>query len=524
MEKKELDDLVRYLGENRPFLHEPCMEGTRRSIIQEIENEIQNVDGHNVIWIRGSPGVGKSALAASIAARLQEQDRHVILFRFDRTQSPTITTDALWRVVALGFARLYPSVRQHILNIVQNDKMPDPSNIDGRFKCLIEMPLLTLNDVPHGGLPVIVIDALDECGGLRHNASEKEDYMGLLRMLKRWIQIDHLRRFKLVITSRHDEYIQRMFPESMSIHIAIPSGSDIKLGDSTSQDIQTFLKTRLKSMGMEDALITKALDYLVPRAAGIFTWATTVANFLEFDPEGRFAMLEKGDEKGLENLYSLYSIIIKASFGHGLIKEEIGAVTSIMGAMIFAKKPLDDDALIMLPHVRIPGSHANRLGPIRKGLVSVIDSGPILHFHHRSFEDFLLSTFFLQELSEFSAVQDRGYHEHQLAVLCLKTLVSPSLHFNMANLNSSSIKNVDIDVKSTVSPLISYSSLFWVDHVTQTPSDEMMMKAVQFVMYEKLLFWLEVMSLTGNVHEAYLMLRRAATWKVCLQVISLRHI
>ena len=48
-----------------------------------------------------------------------------------------------------------------------------------------------------------------------------------------------------------------------------------------------------------------------------------------------------------------------------------------------------------------------------------------------------------------------------------------------------------------------------------------MMKAVQFVMYEKLLFWLEVMSLTGNVHEAYLILRRAATWKVCLQVISL---
>jgi len=51
-----------------------------------------------------------------------------------------------------------------------------------------------------------------------------------------------------------------------------------------------------------------------------------------------------------------------------------------------------------------------------------------------------------------------------------------------------------------------------------------MVKAVQFVMYEKLLFWLEVMSLTGNVHEAYLILRRAATSQVCLQVISLRHI
>ena len=69
--QKELDDLVRALGENKLSLRKPCMEGTRRSILQEIENEIQNVDGHNVIWIRGSPGVGKSALAASIAARLR---------------------------------------------------------------------------------------------------------------------------------------------------------------------------------------------------------------------------------------------------------------------------------------------------------------------------------------------------------------------------------------------------------------------------------------------------------------------
>ena len=89
---------------------------------------------------------------------------------------------------------------------------------------------------------------------------------------------------------------------------------------------------------------------------------------------------------------------------------------------------------------------------------------------------------------------------------------------------SSSIKNVDIDVKSTISPLISYSSLFWVDHVAQAPSDEKTVKAVKFVMYEKILFWLEVMSLTGNVYEAYLILRRASTWQVCFQIISLKYI
>ena len=163
----------------------------------------------------------------------------------------------------------------------------------------------------------------------------------------------------------------------------------------------------------------------------------------------------------------------------------------------------------------------DRLGLIRKGLASVIDSGPILRFHHRSFEDFLLSEFFREELPRFSAVQDWDHHERQLAVLCLKTMVSSKLHFNMGNLESSTTKNVDIQptVKSVISPLISYSSLFWVDHIIQTQSDAKMIEAVKFVMYEKLLFWLEVMGLTGNVFAAYLILKKASSWKVCLQVI-----
>ena len=411
-EQKELDDLVRALGENKLSLRKPCMEGTRRSVLQEIENEIQNVDGHNVIWIRGSPGVGKSALAASIAAQLRAQDRHVIPFRFDRTRYATITTDALWRVVALGLARLYPSVRQQILSLVQNDKVPDPSDLNGRFQSLIEKPLSTLNNVPSEELPVIMIDALDECGGLRHDSSGKDDYKGLLYTLKRWVQINHLKRFKLIITSRPEDNISRIFPESVSIHIAIPSGSDVKFGDSTSEDIRTFLKSRLNDMDMKPAWIARALDYLVPGAAGIFIWATTVANFLENDPEVRFQTLRTSkrvdDIEGMDNLYSLYSTVIKASFRR-ILKREVQGIISVMGAMIYAKQPLNDDVLSMLPGVKIGASDILRL--LRKGLTSVIDSGVILHFHHKSFEDYLLSNSFLQVLPELSAVQDRGHHE-----------------------------------------------------------------------------------------------------------------
>jgi len=517
-DKKELDDLVSALGENRFPLSKSCMEGTRTTILQEIENEIKNVDGPNVIWIRGSPGVGKSALAASVANRIVDQKRHVVPFRFDRTQI-TLTTNALWRTVACDLARLFPSLRQHI---AQGNKVHNSSDIDRLFKSLIEVPLSTLDDaIPREELPVIIIDALDECGGLRHDASGKEDFQSLLHTLKRWTQVYHLKKLKLVITSRPEDRIA--FSDSISIH-DIPSGHGVKPGDIASDDIRTFLQSRLDDMKMKPAWIAKALDYLVPGAAGIFVWATTVANFLEGDPELRFQILEsrKGgdDTEGMDDLYSLYATVVRTSFGQNT-KEEVQGIVSVMGAMIYARQPLSDDVLLMLPGVKIRGSNVMRL--IRQGLTSVIDSGPILHFHHKSFEDFVLSTSFLQALPELSAVQDRSHHEHQLAMLCLKALVSSRLHFNMCNLESSTIKNVDIKptVISTIPPLILYSSLFWVDHLIQTPSEEKMMGAVEFVMYEKLLIWLEVMSLMGKAYEASSILKKALSWKVCLEIISL---
>ena len=521
-EKKELDNLMRILGENSPPLHGPCMPGTRTAILQKIENDIKNVNGHSVIWIRGSPGVGKSALAASIALRLRKLDRHVISFRFDRAQSSTPTTDALWRAVALDLARMYPSVRQHIHNMVQGNRVPDPYDIDDLFNSLIETPLSTLNDVPPDKLPVIVVDALDECSGLRHDLSGKDDFEGLVRILKRWVQVDHLKKLKLIITSRAEDRINRIFSDIICIPVDIPSGNDVKTGDSASEDIRTFLKSRLESMGMKGTLIERAFGYLVPRAAGLFIWATTVANFLEENPEVRFSMLGKDGGKELTSLYSLYSTIVKASFGHSLVEEEIRAVVSVIGAMIFSKEPLDDNALIVLPGVKIPGSDADSLGLIRKGLMSVIDSGPVLRFHHRSFLDFLLSPSFRQEHPELSDIQNRVHQEHQLAVLCLKTLVSPKLHFNMCSLESSIIKNVDIEAtaKTNIPPLLSYSCQYWADHLVNTPSDETLMEAVRFVMSEKLLFWLEAMSLLGKAHEGALILRRALGWKVRLQFIS----
>ena len=109
-----------------------------------------------------------------------------------------ITIDALWHVIACDLACLYPSFHQYL---VKHDKWHSSPGINHFFEDLIVEPIFSLGDVPYEELLVIVIDVLDECGGLRHNSPAKNDYKGLLHILKCWVQVDHLNKFKLIITS-----------------------------------------------------------------------------------------------------------------------------------------------------------------------------------------------------------------------------------------------------------------------------------------------------------------------------------
>ena len=57
----------------------------------------------------------------------------------------------------------------------------------------------------------------------------------------------------------------------------------------------------------------------MPGTTGIFIWATIVTNFLEDDPKVWFHILrsrEEGDDiEGMDNLFSLYTTVIRTSFG-----------------------------------------------------------------------------------------------------------------------------------------------------------------------------------------------------------------
>jgi len=62
----------------------------------------------------------------------------------------------------------------------------------------------------------------------------------------------------------------------------------------------------------------------------------------------------------MDDLYSLYATVVRTSFGQNT-KEEVQGIVSVMGAMIYARQPLSDDVLLMLPGVKIRGSNMMQL-------------------------------------------------------------------------------------------------------------------------------------------------------------------
>jgi len=103
-------------------------------------------------------------------------------------------------------------------------------------------------------------------------------------------------------------------------------------------------------------------------------------------------------------------------------------------------------------------------------------------------------------------------------------MASSALCFNICALKTSDIRKRDIPAinKLAISPLLLYSCQFWADHLVDIPCEKTLIEVVQFVMYDKLLFWMEVMSISGRVYEATLILKRTLAWlelKVCCSFV-----
>jgi hypothetical protein len=484
------------------------MKGTREDVFTEIDAWIDDLDKPNILWLKGFPGTGKSALAMSIMDRLTRSYRLGSAFFFERDNATQKTVSALWRSVASDLAH-HPCLRSIIVQKLR-DREVDPSKAHAQllFEHLIEAPLQSCSndDIPRGRLPVVIIDALDECGGLEGSRSRDREW--LLDTVARWSRIPP--SFKLIVTGRDEKDIRsKLLPlKHTPLTLWTGSGHD----QQTYHDIRAYLASRFAHIARDYPSLSSdwpgvpIIDELTEKAAGLFVWATTITRFIEQgDPVEQLDTFKTHIIDG--DLYDLYKNILNTAFGPHLSAGLADGFKAITGAIILAKTPLplkDFSPLLQIKPTRVDF--------VRNALQSVLDTnGGALRFLHQSFVDFLCSPSCPQSLAFQHDAQSRN-----LAIAAVRTM-EDHLKFDICQFPSSYLRNdevLDLDrlIAEGIPSHLAYSCWFWAHHMAATPVNRELSKRVERFLEANFLYWLEVMSITKKLSAAAESLRLVAAW------------
>jgi hypothetical protein len=484
-----------------------CMDGTRQDIFARIDAWAADPGAPNILWIKGYPGIGKSAIASSLVERLRLSRRLGSSFFFRRERSAIMTPNALWRVIAYDLARQYTSIRRHLAAALEADEtIINAVNINKLFRQLIQEPLMASKEIPVDRLPIIVIDALDECGGL--DGSHSDDRKNLMKTLESWSRL--LGGYKLVVTSRGEHDVERLFSTTSHCLIEICAGEVV--ASQSSGDVRAFFEDQFRQIAAQYTRFLPAdwpgsetiLD-LTTRAAGLFIWAKTVVRFVtRGEPDEQLRKILEGS--GTDGMASLYSWILNTSFPDPS-EDFLQSFYSLVGGIILTKAPLTTTSVLHLFSIK-----GSILEYICNGLQSVMDSQDILRINHQSFVDFLLDP----NKCPPKFIIERKRESRNLTFACLNTMGN-NLRFNICDLDTSYLRNAEVAdlesrVEGLISPHLSYSCRFWASYLLETAFDDEIFTLLQKFMLSQFLFWLEVLSVTKLVNIASGMLRILADW------------
>ena len=490
-----------------------CLDGTRKDLIASIRDFV--VSALNILWIFGYPGAGKSTLAMHVANLFCIEHRLGVIVEFNRNTGANAVD--LWKKIAYLLACEYPECRKVIASKLKSRTL-NLDNVTSReiFNQLVAEPLRRLtapdSNVPRDRLPVIVIDALDECGGLE--GSSWKARKDILDCFADWAKLAP--GVKLIVTSRAEQDIMQVFENTPHTPLEIPTGTSVT--EASTHDIELYLKDEFEQIATRNRISgnwpgDKTIAGLARRAQGVFIWATTVLSFIDgVNPERQLKTI-LGGEFPVGNVYGLYRQILETSFP---TKYDAKEFVLIVGAIVMLQRQFTPTELTQLLGVEL-----GAINGIRKGLQTVLDNGDTLRFRHQSFVDFLIGG---TEGSTNSPPNDQHtcperFHINVLEAhgrLCksLFDLMHKELHFNICNIPSSFMRNEDMPQShfdNAISRPLAYTCKTWGFHLSNT-GPELDVGSVETFIHEHFLSWIKSLSGLRSLIDAVPSLTTLEQW------------
>lgn len=501
-----------------------CTRGTRVKLLQLTRDWIAGftLQEKQILWVKGVAGSGKSTVAATVEIELAAFKRLGGAFAFSRTNPDRNKRAILELARQLSYWK-GGVLRAQIAEAVKNESSISYLTPADQFEKLIRQPLQSLSETTQP--LVFVLDAMDEAD---------EDFAAKLLEL---IGIAHAElppSIKFLITSRVEPHLQlELESESMQSTVEHYALDEEELAV-VKKDVEAFLRERLpqlaKLYGVKEAGWPgkDKLEALADMSEGSFIWAATAALFIadrnSRNPRGQLDLLFQ-TLPGLPKLDALYASILDRSFPVDIDPYILTLLQAVLGTLVVTQTLLDIHLLITLVSLdttdiqinaeRVQVAVLDRLQSVLtvSGSHSGSDDGTrTIHFLHTSFVDFITDP--LRCPPRF--LVNRADHHERMAKACFLSM--QGLKRNICDLKDPSKLNSEVDglkelVKIYVARSLRYACHYWPAHLACTPPRSM---AIQLLFKEflesRLLFWVEVLSLLGLVHDAIPMIGAVLQW------------
>ncbi|TFK24564.1 hypothetical protein FA15DRAFT_567543, partial [Coprinopsis marcescibilis] len=316
-----------------------CHPGTREWVLGKYRRWARDPreDGSKQVnWLFGPAGMGKSAIAQTLAEELEAEGILAASFFFSRNNAQRNTPARFVATIALQFATSIPSVRPHIEDAIKADPSTLTKAPPIQLNKLIIEPLS--NIAPLEGNRLVIIDGLDECDGAERKVDQERDQALVLKLVET-LRASNPHLFFL-ICSRPEAWIERAFTNLPSL-LDSTEKFDLFTCSDKYRDVARYLRVEFDrirgELGVEGSWPSiYDMISLVERASGQFIYASTVIRYVEEDdpwhpPQDRLAVIltsAKPPEghKPLSVLDALYLQILRQSGSCEKVKEIIGCL------------------------------------------------------------------------------------------------------------------------------------------------------------------------------------------------------
>lgn len=484
-----------------------CMKGTCEAIKDLLLDWAADQDSESVYWLNGMAGTGKTTISYTFCDALasEAQSSAAVLgasFFCYRELEDCRQSRFIIPTIAFQLARCSRTFAFHLVEaLVQNPAAPEMI-FAKQFHDLLETPWKVAKDT-FAPTPIIIIDALDEC----------EDGTAFLEQLLKAMQSNCLPGLKFFITSRPEQAIVDIFPPSSS-----PLFTFLRLQDinhtTIHEDIKLYISTRLSGVAAQSHI-----DKLVESSGELFIYAATAVNYIlqaapNADLNSRIAIVLKHSKEVSKNstkpLDDLYSTILQGA-AVNLDDGEIHRFQHVLDTLVGTREPLSIQTMSGLL-----GINAHQVQRVVVSLQSIYrminDSDPILPLH-ASFSDYM------KDSSRSSKeVYNRVLKHNDLLMEHCFAVMRKELKFNICELESSftaddKVPDMEQRKNTKISRHLRYSCQSWAYHLCKSDT----MDSRLFVYFEdfistRLLFWIEVMNLIGEVNQCAYMLIEGKKW------------